>query len=201
MNYLKSQFKSKDSLYLAECPSDQRTNIEIYINMVESFMPTLKKVFKLNPSYEQLRVIFDHEGPHYEMGGLIKIPASLDFNSDENIYGGLFHETIHGFLEKYVHRAKESNYFPESCAIILQIAALEEINKDWENKFANGFGSSEDNHPVLFELVRIYREKGFNPIREIYSTMGNSDLAVLHQENFISDINKILEKYNLSVSL
>ena len=195
------KFISKNSFYLIECPNDQKTNVEIYINRVEAFTLTLKDIFGLNPSYQPLRVIFNHEGPHYEMGGTIKIPASLNLNEEENIYGGLFHETVHGFLEKYIHRPGGSNYFPESCAIILQVVALNTINNEWSNKFASGFGSSQDNHPVLFELVRIYREKGFDPIREIYSSMINSENPILYEQSFVDDLNKILKKHNVSVMI
>ena len=115
-------------------------------------------------------------------------------NNPEHIYGGLFHETTHGLLEKYIHRPNGFNEFPEPFVIILQIAALDKIDKEWANKFAGGFGSCKENHPLLFELVRIYREDGFGPIRAIYYKMNMYDDPILFKVTLISDLNNILKE-------
>lgn len=195
------QFKSKNTFYLVECEAGIRSQVETYVNKIESFTLSLKDVFQLEPSYRQLKVVFGDIGTSYAGKGLVYISDDLDLTNSENIYGGLFHETVHGFLEKYIYRPKNSNYFPESCAIILQIAALDKINKEWAEKFASGIGSSPDNHPVLFELVRIYQEKGFGPIRSIYSEMSKYDVPILSQVSFVHDLNKLLEPYSVKINL
>jgi len=201
MQKARLQFKSQNSFYLVDCEDDDKKEIESYVNIVENLIPSLKEVFGLEPSYAQLKIIFGKDGPHYESGGIIKLQNSMRFVDPENIYGGLFHETIHGFLEKYIHRPKGPNHFPESCAIIMQVAALDKINKEWADKFASGIGSTPDNHAVLFELVRIYRSAGFKPIRKIYTMMGTSEYPVLRKDTFINDLNKILEQAGEKINL
>lgn len=201
MKNSKKQFKSNNAFYLVECEISIFGKVEAYVNKIESFIPSLKEVFRLEPSHQQLKVVFGDMGTLYPGKGLIYIADDLDLTSPENVYGGLFHETVHGFLEKYIHRLKGSNYFPESCAIILQIAALDKINKEWAEKFASGIGSSQDNHPILFELVRIYREVGFDPIRSIYSQMMKYDTPILSQVSFVHGLNELLKPYSIGVSL
>ena len=191
---MKGTFRSKDQFYIVECPHNLEDTIKAYVNEVENFVPILKDIFSLKPSYEFLTVKFEEKGPCYEAGGFIYLQSKMDIKYPENIYGGLFHETVHGFLEKYIHRNNGSNDFPEPCAIILQIAALDKINIEWANKFAEGTGSCEHDHPLLFELVRIYREYGFKPIRDIYFKMNLSDTPILFKETLICDLNKILRE-------
>lgn len=201
MQKSKVQFKSSNSFYLVECEVSKKDRVETYVNKIESFIPSLKEVFHLVPSHQQLNVIFGDMGTLYSERGLIYISDDLDLTNPENIYGGLFHETTHGFLEKYIYRPHGVNYFPESCAIILQIAALDKINTEWASKFASGFGSSEDNHTILFELVRIYRENGFDSIRSIYTEMGKSDVPISHQATLVDDLNSILRNFNVKINL
>lgn len=184
---------SRNQYYQIICPEEKASDVLDYVNKVEEFIPFLKKVFALEPSYSQLTVNFGNNGPHYEFGGVIKLNILMDLKDLGNIYGGLFHETIHGFLEKYIYREKGINELPEPCAIILQIAALDEINKEWADKFASGYGSSKDCHPLLYELVRIYKENGFNPIRHIYKELANSPYPILHKESLKDDLNRILK--------
>lgn len=194
-------FASKNQFYNVESPEELRDGAEEYVDKVEGFIPTLREVFLLSPSFNKLNVKFGEKGPYYGSQGIIYLQSTMNTNDPENIYGGLFHETTHGFLENYVHRPKGSNYFPESCAIILQVAALDKINKGWADKFASGYGSSEDNHPVLFELVRIFRAKGFDPIRSIYSSMFNSEVPILYEQSFLDDLNKVLRNYYVEVAV
>jgi hypothetical protein len=198
-----TNFKSKKLFYIIRCPNDFKESVDVYVNKVESFLPVLRKTFSLNPSYNELNVEFGEKGPCYQAGGFIYLPSPsrMDTNEPENIYGGLFHETIHAFLEKYIHRPDGSNEFPESCAIILQIAALDKINKEWSNRFAEGIGCCESDHKLLFELVRIYRQFGFDPIRLVYKKMYVSRCPILFKNTFISDLNKVLEEYSEKIRI
>jgi hypothetical protein len=79
----------------------------------------------------------------------------------------LFHQTVHGLLEGYIWLPDgRSHYLPEAGTILLQIAALERIEEqeaqEWAQRLARGWGCTEKQQPILLELVRVYREYGFD---------------------------------------
>lgn len=185
-------FTSNGGFYLTSCPTPLVKSARVYVDTVESLLPALRDAFSLEPSHRQLGVVFGDKGSCYAPGGTVYLCRDMDLSDPQNIYGGLFHETTHGFLEKYVHRPGGSNEFPEPCAIILQVAALDRVDKDWAGRYALGYGCRRDMHGLLSELVRIYREHGLAPIRAVYSTMAASDTPVLRKKTFLSDLNSIL---------
>lgn len=191
-------FTSSGGFYLVECPQEKSKSFEAYVNRVETFLPILREVFPLKPSYDRLTVVVGVQRTRYELGGTVYLKSDIDVNNPKEIYGGLFHETIHGFLESYVYRQNGRNEITEACVIVVQVAALDRINMEWANIYAGGCGCNVREHPLLFELVRIYREYGFEPIKAVYSAMNASDAPVLREESFLSDLNNILGEHGVT---
>ena len=198
-------FLSDNSCYEVECPDTLRQQGEAYVNRVEGYVPILKETFGLEtlPPFDDLKVRFGDEGPCYEKGGMIKLQATMDLADPKHLYGGLFLETINGLLEGYVWlRDSHRHYLPTAGAIILQVATLDRIHEEearqWASKFARGSTCPERQRPILLELVRVYRENGFGPIRAIYSEMRQSICPTLHRETLVCDLNRILRNYGVA---
>jgi hypothetical protein len=197
-------FFSNGGMYAVECPPGQDEDTRAYVHAVEGFIPALKEVLSpLRPSFERFTVIFGGNGPSYSAGGLILLRASMDLHSEENRYGGLFHETVHGFVEKYIHRPNGTNVHPsEALPIILQVAALYKVNATWASKYRDGHGSCNAVHPWLNELARIYGDAGIEPIRAIFREMGDSTTPVFRsKETYATDVNRLWERLGFSCTL
>ena len=159
-------YLSRNGWYAVECPDDKVEETRRYVHAVEDIIPALQEVFSpLTPSFDRFKVDFGDKGPCYCAGGTIHLPASMDFESPENRYGGLFHETVHGFVEHYVHRPEGINVHSEALVIIVQVAALCKVNEEGASKYRNGHGSDAKVHPWLEEFGRVLDDPGFDPIR------------------------------------
>lgn len=195
---------SDGGTYAVECPDNKVEETRTYVHAVEDIVPALREVFSpLTPSFSQFNVVFGDKGPLYRSGGKILLRADMNLRSDGKRYGGLFHETAHGFVEKYIHRPRGVNVHPsEALAIILQVAALYKVNDTWASKYRNGHGSSKSVHRWLFELGRIYGEEGIEPIRAIYREMGESPIPIFrNRETYVSDVNCLWERLGFSCRL
>jgi hypothetical protein len=167
-------------------------------------IPALQEVFSpLTPSFDRFKVDFGDKGPCYCAGGTIYLSASMDFESPAHRYGGLFHETVHGFVEKYIHRPQGTNVHPsEALAIILQVAALYKVNREWASKYEQGHGSSESVQPWLKEFGRVFDEAGFEPIRAIHRAMGDSLGPVFTSKaTYMRDVNRLWGQLGYSCRL
>jgi hypothetical protein len=192
-------FVSRNSNYLVDGPQGITEELAAYVNRVEGYLPALVDTFGLQPRppFGGLIVRFGSEGACYEKGGLVKLPAALDPAAPENIYGGLFHQTVHALLEGYIWFPDgRCHYLPEAGTIVLQVAALERTEEDaaqeWARRFASGWGCTDKQRPILSELVRVYREHGFGPIRSIYAEMGKSICPGFFKETLVCDLNRVL---------
>jgi len=192
-------FYSNHHWYAVECPRHIKDEARDYVNAVERQVPALLGVFSpLRPSFGWYTVSFnDCPDPSYAGGGHIIMSSRMEFDEDAR-HGGLFHETAHGFLEKYIHRPVEpkTNVHPsEAIAIILQVAALFAINPSWADVRAQGCGlKEEEKRRWLFDLVRIYKEEGFGPMRDVYDDMGRHTSAKFtRKETYIDELNHFWE--------
>jgi hypothetical protein len=193
------RFVSDNSYYKVECPDEIAVEVPAYVNRVERYVPILEETFGLEPRlpFGDLVVRFGSEGPCYENGGLVKLPTALDLAQPQNVYGGLFHETVHGLLEGYLRLPDgRRHYLPEAATVVLQVAALERIEdpeaRAWARRFADGWGLTEKQRPILHELVRVYREEGFAPIRSIYAEMGSAICPAFFKQTLVCDLNRVL---------
>jgi hypothetical protein len=178
------EFLSNGGTYAVKCPAENAEETRAYVHAVESAVPALQQVFSpLKPSFGRYDVTFGDKGPLYGGGGAIFMNRDMDLQSEAERYGGLFHETVHGFVEGYIHRPGGTNVHPlEALAIILQVAALYKVNTHWASKYRNGYGSNAAVHPWLNELGRIYDEAGVEPIRAVYEEMGGSPSRIFRDK-------------------
>lgn len=201
-------FVSNNSHYAVECPEQMGAQVRAYVNRTERFVPALEQTFGLppGPPFGDLKVRFGTQGPCYQKGGVVRLPTSMDLRDPRHLYGGLFHETVHGLLEAYVWFPDgRRHYLPEGGTIVLQVATLERLGKEeakqWAERYADGWGCTEKQRPILRELVRVYRENGFGAIRAIYAEMGRSVCPTLHKETLVCDLNRILRRYGIKDSI
>jgi hypothetical protein len=202
---MNTRFVSDNTYYEVECSGMLEQQVKAYVNRVEGFVPTLEEVFGLEtlPPFGDLKVVFGDKGPCYEKGGIIRLPATMHPGEPQNIYGGLFYETIHGLLEGYMSlQDGRQHYLPKGGAVILQVATLDKIEeeeaKHCAKRLACGWGCSEKQRPILRELARIYRENGFGPIRAIYAEMREAICPILYKETLVCDLNRILRNYGVT---
>lgn len=193
------QFVSNNSHYEVEGPDAIGDQVQAYVNQVEQYVPALEATFALEqrPPFGHLIVYFGDEGPCYQRGGIIKLPATLNLSDPQHIYGGLFYQTVHGLLEGYVWLPDgRPHYLPKAGTVVLQVAALERIGepaaRQWAERFAEGWGCTDKQRPILGELVRVYRENGFGAIRRVYAEMGQAVRPTLHKDTLVCDLNRIL---------
>lgn len=185
-------YLSDGGVYEVNCPPEKVEGTRAYVHAVEAIIPALQDVwFPLVPSFDRYNVTFGKEGALYLGGGRILMKANMDFQSEEHRYGGLFHETVHGFVEKCIHRPYGTNVHPsEVLAIIMQVAALRMVNATWASKFRNGYGSNRSVHRWLGELGRVYDDVGIEPIRAIYKEMGQSPSPIFScKDTYGRDVN------------
>jgi hypothetical protein len=194
-----TRFVSDNSYYTIKCPDEIASQVAGYVNRVERYLPILEETFGLEPRWPfgDLVVRFGSEGPCHENGRLIKLPADMNLVDPQNIYGGLFHQTAHGLLEGYLRLPDgRRHYLPEAATVVLQVAALERIEgpgaREWARRFADGWGCTDKQRPILHELVRIYRDYGFAPIRSIYAEMADAICPAFYKETLVCDLNRVL---------
>jgi len=150
-----------------------------YVNRVELLIPSLQRTLGLPPSYRSYLVEFEQEPPStYRSDGRIAIAKGLKL--EDHVYGGLFHETAHGFLAPYGH--KRGNWIPEYCAIILQAEALRNVPGDkkaaeWAKNITGAGGDDAD----CKRFWQVYEQFGFEPFRRVYVEMAK------HQGPIIKD--------------
>jgi hypothetical protein len=172
--------------------------IRDYINTVESLLPSLEAAFGLRPSHRQFIVEFKKEfgRPKYLGEARIKMKENIDLTDPQRIYGGVFYETVHGFLENYGYC--RGNLISESCVIILQVDALKKIEgnqeaRKWAKKYF-GMGNNENVDPFRKDFWRIYKEYGFEPFRAVYKEMGVCPHPIIQRISLGLDWNSVWQR-------
>jgi hypothetical protein len=198
------RFVSDNSYYRVECADEMAEEVAEYVHRVEGYLPVLEETFGLEARWPfgDLVVRFGSEGPSFESGGLVRLPADMNLADPQSIYGGLFHETVHALLEGYLRLPDgRRHYLPEAGTVVLQVAALERIEeaeaRAWARRFAEGWGLTDKQRPILHELVRIYREEGFEPIRSIYAEMAGAICPSFFKQTLVCDLNRVLRDYGV----
>ncbi len=210
-------FLSNNGIYnVVLYPDDKRESIKKYVNKVEVFFSKLKEILcPLEPLPKQFKVVFDNKSFWYDgkfytvrndnaklyVDDLIFIRESLDFNQDSNLYGGLFHETIHVCLGCCKYRNGGENIFPEPFTVITQIAVLKNINEEASEKFANGeYGKMHDRDKPLFHLFTGAYEKeyDFEPFVSLFLKMKISNTPILNNNNFFDIMNDTFKNFGFN---
>jgi len=148
-----------------------------YVNRVEALIPALQRTLGLPSSYRSYLVEFGQEPPStYHGDGRITIAKGLKL--EEHVYGGLFHETAHGFLAPY--GSSRGNWIPEYCAIILQAEALRNVPGDkkaaeWVKAIAGQGGDDAD----CKRFWAVYERFGFEPFRRVYVEMARQKKPII----------------------
>jgi len=167
------RFVSRGGWYVVAYPPGvlDPQRVAEYVNFTESLIPALSKAFGLPPARRVFFVQMEAQGSAYLGGGRITIAQGI--NLEENVYGSLFHETVHGFLREY--GSGRGNWLSEAHAIILQVEALKRVEGDegaqkWA-KLVWGQGGNDPDSKLAWE---VYRQHGFAPFRAVYAQMGRS---------------------------
>ena len=195
-------FRSDNGWYLVECPDNKEEGIRDFVQFVDTkLVPVMEKLLPpLEPLLHPFKVIFtnkgkdpNYDGPSYWGKGLIYLPDDIDYSCDQHRYGSLIHETSHGFIDNYIHRSHGNNLYPgEALVIMLQVATISKVNVTLADEYKNGTGSSESIHLWLKKLGQIFDEAGFDPLREIFQAMANSeDPVFVSRTTYIEEVNQL----------
>ena len=193
------EFLSDNRYYhvtIPDCLERKELEIREYVHRVESLLPALEETFCLAPSHCSFSVGFaELRTSLYPGQARIRLEQDLDFSRDEHVYGGLFHETVHGFVEGYTFRRR--NDVPEACIRILQVAALKNMECDAAKQWAEKYTVSGGDESPNAKLWSIYRTKGYDPIHCLYAAMARSRAPIIHESRFSRDVNQIWKIANL----
>lgn len=209
--------------YNVYCIRDNSVDkIKKYINDVEKVWPTLIEMFSflednfrkkypvyfgnMSDTYYISNINYNYEFKSgrcdildYKFGNIAcnKNLDQLDKTYPKNLWGGVVHETIHGFLQpikKYPNSGRHNYLRDEAFEFIVQEELYKKLylldKKVNKNSFKEKLDKEGENKPLYKELNLIWEEKGFNPFLEFFQKLYRSSVTLIRDGYFIDDVEK-----------
>jgi len=110
-----------DWFIIGSCRDNFEQDILEYFNAVEPCMSKLTECFEehgLDKPAFHFQVFFGQTSSTYHGKGRVNLAQNLNLKDPMDVYGGLFHEACHGFLEPY--GAEHGHWVPESWSRFIQ---------------------------------------------------------------------------------